>query len=233
MAERFIRVRSVFHPWLLDFCGSASDASTLSPIGDQLAIVPLRSANIPHRPHIFTSPDVNRPISTSPLYRFAANRPTMEMKRIGAVMRRWLPILAGLLLIGDAAPAGPPWIDDVLLTLKARKLLHDDPELRRLGLGIIVENRVAILWGPVPTLDQGLRAESRLRGMIELRDVRNELDVIETGSGGPVEPPRPSIGAPEAEPRPLPPTRGVPVELGDPRPISTAMILPLNLRPRP
>jgi hypothetical protein len=40
-----------------------------------------------------------------------------------------------------------------------------------------VRNGVAILWGPVPTVDLAFRAEARLRALIELIDVHNNLEV--------------------------------------------------------
>ena len=96
-------------------------------------------------------------------------------------MRRWLLrlFLIAAFVAPSAAPAIEPCIDDIVQTIRARQLLYDDDELRLLNLGVIVENRVATLWGPVPKLDLGLRAESCLRGVVEIRDVRNQLIVRE------------------------------------------------------
>lgn len=95
-------------------------------------------------------------------------------------MRRRLRslVLAALLLTGSPALAAPPSVDDVILTIKIRQMLYRDDDLRPHNIGVQVVDRVAILFGPVPSLDVGLRAESRLRGLIELRDVRNDLDVV-------------------------------------------------------
>ena len=139
-------------------------------------------------------------------------------------MRRRLLILLFVSIAIDRALAAPPRVNDIVHTVQARKLIYDDPELSKLNLGIIVEDRVAILWGPVPSLDLGLRAESRLRDMIELRDVRNELFVNEvTPEFLPIRvPARPSPGMPvDFEPRPKRPP--VPVQLGDPRPQTTSV----------
>src|SRR5438309_5194685 len=57
---------------------------------------------------------------------------------------------------------------DVLQTMQARELLHTDPDLRGLNIGVAVENRVATLFGPVPTAEVMLRAELCLRTMIGL-----------------------------------------------------------------
>ena len=68
---------------------------------------------------------------------------------------------------------------DVRQTIQARKRLADVPELAELNIGVIVVNRVAVLWGPVPSAAEAFRAEVCLRTMIELADVRSELLVSE------------------------------------------------------
>ena len=91
----------------------------------------------------------------------------------------WLQIaIVGVVLAVEpmpdrASPSDP--IDDVVQTIQARKLLYDDPRLRDLNLGVAVKNRIATLWGPAPSLELSQLAETRLRRLIELRDVRNEL----------------------------------------------------------
>jgi hypothetical protein len=64
-------------------------------------------------------------------------------------------------------------------TIAARKLLADDPDLAAWNIGVIVTNRVAKLWGPAPSAEIAFRAEVRLRSMIALADVKNELFVSE------------------------------------------------------
>src|SRR3712207_6613159 len=89
----------------------------------------------------------------------------------------WLSFLCLPLAAGRGIAAPPGVVEDILYTMQARKLLAEDAALRPLNLGVSVKNRVATLWGPVPKAELGRQAESRLRKMIELRDVRNELDV--------------------------------------------------------
>jgi hypothetical protein len=96
---------------------------------------------------------------------------------------RWL--LAVLLLSGMAVPAwgqrpiiGDP-NGDGRLTMQSRKRLADDPDLAAINIGVIVTERVAVLWGPVPSAEAGFRAELCLKGMVELAEVRNETFVSE------------------------------------------------------
>ena len=97
---------------------------------------------------------------------------------------------------------------DVLHTLQARRLLVDDPELAALNLGVRVRNRVATLWGPVPSAELSFKAEIRLRALVELVEVRNELFV--TGESvptpdGPLQTPPLPLFLPEQLPPALPP----------------------------
>jgi BON domain-containing protein len=98
-------------------------------------------------------------------------------------MRSWIlqsvVALAVLSRTVGSADAEEPRIDDILQTMRVRQILHDDEELRGHNIGVQVENRVVILWGPVTKLDLGLRAESCLRGIPEIRAVRNEMVVQE------------------------------------------------------
>ena len=55
---------------------------------------------------------------------------------------------------------------------RARKLLADDPDLETFNIGVSVQNRVATLWGPVPSIEVAFRAELVLRTMFELTAVR-------------------------------------------------------------
>ena len=63
--------------------------------------------------------------------------------------------------------------------MEARKLLADDSDLEAFNIGVTVRNRVATLWGPVPSIEVAFRAELVLRSMFELTAVRNELFVSE------------------------------------------------------
>jgi osmotically-inducible protein OsmY len=95
-------------------------------------------------------------------------------------------ILVGavFLLTAASARAGPSRFDDdagrdLRQTMEARKLLADEPDLEAINIGVTVHNRVATLWGPVPSIEVAFRAELVLRSMFELTAVRNELFVSE------------------------------------------------------
>src|SRR5438552_3749010 len=75
-------------------------------------------------------------------------------------------------LRAESLPLGS--MRDFWQTMQARKLLLDDPRLAPLNLGVKVVDGVATLWGPVPNAEHSFRAESCLRTMIELIDVRNQ-----------------------------------------------------------
>lgn len=105
-------------------------------------------------------------------------------------------ILLGGLFLASATTAPSAERDnrwhDILQTMQARALLYEDEQLGKLNLGVKVHNRVAILWGPVPSVDMSLRAEIRLRTMIELMDVRNELYLDAEHGTQPIRPNRPA-----------------------------------------
>jgi hypothetical protein len=113
-------------------------------------------------------------------------------------------------------------IRDLGQTIKARQVLQNDPQLGSLNLGVKVTNRVAVLWGPVPSPDLSLRAEQRLRGMFELVDVRNNLSIEADNEAAPLVSPMPDgprflpdqvpASAPLEQRRPVPlvaPAKGV------------------------
>jgi BON domain len=83
---------------------------------------------------------------------------------------------------------------DVRHTMQARKLLADDPELAAWNIGVVVNDRVAVLWGPAPSAEVAFHAELCLKAMVELVEVRNELMVSE--------PLEPTIRAEKSEVRP-------------------------------
>jgi hypothetical protein len=84
-------------------------------------------------------------------------------------------VLSALLASAAGAQTRAKVDADLLHTLKARQLLADDPELAATNIGVTVTNRVAVLWGPVPSAEVRHRAELTVRTMIELTQVRNEL----------------------------------------------------------
>jgi hypothetical protein len=104
-----------------------------------------------------------------------------------------------LLASGGTPPsAAPPdaLLQDVLHTIQARQALLEDETLARLNIGVKVQGRVAILWGPAPSADAALRAEAKLRGLIELIDVRNELVITSDDPRVPAAEPPPFVPAP-------------------------------------
>lgn len=106
---------------------------------------------------------------------------------------------------GVGARAAPPEVADLWQTIQAHKHLQEDRELAALHLGVQVRGRVATLWGPAPSLEMSVRAERRLRSMIQLIDVRNELIVMPHDDPREIivpEPPRP-LFLPEKNPPPL------------------------------
>jgi osmotically-inducible protein OsmY len=150
---------------------------------------------------------------------------------------------------GASAQAGQNRIDgdagrDVRQTMEARKLLADEPELEAYNIGVTVQNRVATLWGPVPSIEVAFRAELVLRTMFELTAVRNELfvsELVEPMKKKPLRidnPPRllPDLTPPKlpALPRLLPGAPGVLMGTENKRPMSqpTAKEKPMPVLPR-
>lgn len=62
-------------------------------------------------------------------------------------------------------------------TLQARRLLLEDPDLASFNIGVVVTNRVAVLWGPVPSAEVAFRAQVCLKAMVDLVKVKNETFV--------------------------------------------------------
>lgn len=88
----------------------------------------------------------------------------------------------GLIASIDAGPIRMPGdaARDTRQTLQARRVLTEDPELASVNIGVFVQNRVATLWGPVPSAEIAFRAELCLKTMIELVEIRNQLFVSES-----------------------------------------------------
>lgn len=103
-------------------------------------------------------------------------------------------------------------VRDLRLTMQARKRMFDDPELAALNVGVTVNDRAAVLWGPVPTVEAMFRAELTLRGMTELVEIRNQLFVSELE---PIRAPLKFDAPPRFLPERAPPPPKLPVE---PRP---------------
>ena len=119
---------------------------------------------------------------------------------------RWSLVLTALAITASSGRATPPQISmaDVLQTMQACKRLQEDELLAPLNVGVKVRGRIAVLWGPIPTTELALRAEQRLRQMIDLIDVRNQLIVMpEDLRDVPVPHTSPPLFLPEKSPPPL------------------------------
>lgn len=68
---------------------------------------------------------------------------------------------------------------DLELTLRARRLLVDDPTLARYEIMVRIEDRIAELSGPVPSMDIAQRAEADLKGLLGIASIRNRLTIAE------------------------------------------------------
>jgi BON domain len=66
---------------------------------------------------------------------------------------------------------------DLELTLRARRLLVEDPALARYDIAVRIDDRVAELSGPVPSMEIAQRAEISLRGLLGLASIRNRLTI--------------------------------------------------------
>lgn len=91
--------------------------------------------------------------------------------------------LAGLIAF-SAAPAAEnsarataPAVSDVVLARSALNAIDADPVLRDANLLVSVVDRVAVVGGPVPTVDHGKRAEAIVRRVAGIVEVRNRCFV--------------------------------------------------------
>ena len=76
-----------------------------------------------------------------------------------------------------AEPSAAPAVSDVVLARSALTALDDDVQLRDVNLLVSVVDRVAVVGGPVPTLDQGKRAEAIVRRVPGIVEVKNRCFV--------------------------------------------------------
>jgi BON domain len=75
------------------------------------------------------------------------------------------------------SPAAPLTDKDCQIALFAREALLRDEALARLNLGVTVHGETAILWGTVPNIALSRRAEEKVRGVLGLVQVKNELRI--------------------------------------------------------
>jgi hypothetical protein len=121
-----------------------------------------------------------------------------------------LGAIATLLLLGGmvrAQASDEALFRDMWQTVQARRLLQDDARLGPLNLGVHVTNRIAVLWGPVPSRELSLRAEQRLGTMFELVEVRNRMTIDPDGDAlppAPLSPDRPRFLPDESPPPRVP-----------------------------
>jgi hypothetical protein len=105
------------------------------------------------------------------------------------------------------SPGSPLTARDCQLALFAREALLKDEVLRPLNLGVTVRSGTATLWGTVPNLALGRRAEERVRGVLGIVQVKSDLRVV-TGDDDTVElrqAPNPALQGPaKYRNRPIP-----------------------------
>ena len=139
-----------------------------------------------------------------------------------------LPCDAGIIPVKPAqsSAAAEAAARDLVLTIHARRLLLKDRELGSLNVGVQVRNRVAVLWGPVPSAELAIKAETCIQAMYELIEVRSELYV----TGDETRNARPAVATlPPAEVRPALPTLSPRAVPGMPAPL--AVIAPRQAPP--
>jgi hypothetical protein len=127
-------------------------------------------------------------------------------------------VLMGLFLSPtmSATAMSDDFAHDLMLTVLARKALLDDRELAGLNLGVKVSNRVATLWGAVPSPLVADRALRRLTSLTDIVQVNNAMHiaVVEEEMATSV----PALPRPPAAPATL--TTLLPLDAGVGRPAS-------------
>ena len=66
---------------------------------------------------------------------------------------------------------------DLELSLRARRLLVEDPALARYDIIVRIDDRVAELSGSVPSMEIALKAETSLKNLLGLASIRNRLTI--------------------------------------------------------
>ena len=112
--------------------------------------------------------------------------PVMRFAMIPSPIRSLaLTALAGTFAFSAAPAADPatlrsPAISDVVLARSALAALDADPVLREVNLLVSVVDRVAVVGGPVASADRGKRAESIVRRVPGIVEVKNRCFVQES-----------------------------------------------------
>jgi hypothetical protein len=104
-------------------------------------------------------------------------RPNLGAGSLGAFLLAGLLLGPGVAGLAAADPRDVPEYRDLQQTMRARGALLKDKALAPLNLGVRVHNRVATLWGPVPSKELKERAARVLRQVPDFLEVRNELHV--------------------------------------------------------
>ena len=99
------------------------------------------------------------------------------------VPRRYLAVgaLFGFLAISAPAadPSAAPAVSDVVLARTALSAIDADPMVRDVNVLVSVVDRVAVVGGPVPSQEHGRRAESIIRRVPGIVEVKNRCFVQE------------------------------------------------------
>jgi hypothetical protein len=67
---------------------------------------------------------------------------------------------------------------DWLLTSEAKRAFQHDEQLARLGLGVSVNNKVATIWGAIPSAETATHAEETLKKIKGIAAVMNECRIV-------------------------------------------------------
>ena len=73
---------------------------------------------------------------------------------------------------------------DLELSLRARRLLVEDPALARYDIIVRIDDRVAELSGSVPSMEIAQQAETSPRGLLGLASIRNRLTIEDKIASG-------------------------------------------------
>jgi hypothetical protein len=93
-----------------------------------------------------------------------------------------LPAVAPALDAPRAAPSASldRFFVDCRLTVFARHAIQSDPVLASLNVGVTVQDRVALLWGSIPSVEMARRSEALIRKVSGIAGIRNNLRIETT-----------------------------------------------------
>src|SRR5688572_19972326 len=106
-------------------------------------------------------------------------------RNLRAATKLLSPAILALVLCGSVPAHAQTSKDEAAFlnlhhTLVVRKALSKEKELASLNLGVKVENRIAYLWGPVPSAKLLARAVKLAKDLPDIVDVQNHLYVDES-----------------------------------------------------